>query len=143
MFSQIGQLRSLCPGVPLLALTATSGSSNRRKVMKQLCFQQGCEIIVESPDRPNIKIFSINIPNNDEIQTTFSWLLEDLHLHKDQQPRHIICCEAISTVSKIYSIVRKVFNKHCNNFDMYHSKTPETKKSISDLTWLKMDPYES
>lgn len=97
MFSQIGQLRSLCPGVPLLALTATSGPSNRRKIMKQLCFQQGCEIIVETPDRPNIKISSLNLPNNDEIQTTF-WLLEDLHLHKDQLPRHIIFCEAISTV---------------------------------------------
>lgn len=111
-----------------MALTAASGPSNRRKIMKLLCFQQGCEIIVESPDRLNIKISPINIPNNDEIQTTFSWLLEDLHLHKEHLPRHIIFCEAISTISKILSIFRKVFNKHCDNFDMYHSKTPETRK---------------
>lgn len=49
-FSQIGQLRSLCPEVPLVALTATSGPSNRRKIMKMLCFRAGCEVITESPD---------------------------------------------------------------------------------------------
>lgn len=75
-FSQIGQLRSLCPEVPLVALTATSGPSNRRKIMKMLCFRAGCEIITESPDRQNIKISSLQI--NDNIESTFMWLLDDL-----------------------------------------------------------------
>lgn len=75
-FSQIGQLRSLYPEVPLVALTATSGPSNRRKIMKMLCFRVGCEIITESPDRQNIKISSLQI--NDNIESTFMWLLDDL-----------------------------------------------------------------
>lgn len=76
-FSQIGQLRSLCPEVPLVALTATSGPSDRRKIMKMLCFRGGCEVITESPDRQNIKISSLQIPNNDNIESTFMWLLND------------------------------------------------------------------
>lgn len=105
-FSQIGQLRSLCPEVPLVALTATSGPSNRRKIMKMLCFR---EIITESPDRQNIKISSLQI--NDNIESTFLWLLDDLKKSKGKLPRHIIFCETISTVSKVYATFYKFFNK--------------------------------
>lgn len=125
-FSQIGQLRSLCPEVPLVALTATSGPSNRRKIMKMLCFRVGCEIITESPDRQNIKISSLQI--NDNIESTFMWLLDDLKKSKGKLPRHIIFCETISTVSKVYATFYKFFNKKKEHFEMYHSKTPDNKK---------------
>lgn len=110
-FSQIGQLRSLCPEVPFVALTATSRPSNRRKIIKMLCFRAGCEVITESPDRQNIKISSLQVPNNDNIESTFMWSLDDLNKSKEKLPRHIIFCETISTVSKVYATFYKFFNK--------------------------------
>lgn len=68
-FSQIGQFRFLCPEVSLVNLTATSVPSIRRKFMK-MCFPAGCEVITESPDRRNIKISSLQLPNNDNIEAT-------------------------------------------------------------------------
>lgn len=38
-FANIGELRSICPKATLLALTATSGPSQRRRIMKMLCFR--------------------------------------------------------------------------------------------------------
>lgn len=35
-FANIGKLRSICPKATLLALTATSGPSQRRRIMKML-----------------------------------------------------------------------------------------------------------
>ena len=77
-FSRIGELRSLCPKAQMIALTATSGSAQRRKIMKHLCFTGNNEVIVESPDRTNIKLTSKCIPNNDILDNIFSWLIEDL-----------------------------------------------------------------
>ena len=77
-FSKIGELRSLCPKAQMIALTATSGPAQRRKIMKHLCFTGNNEVIVESPDRTNINLTSKCIPNNDILDNVFGWLIEDL-----------------------------------------------------------------
>lgn len=55
-FSRIQKLRSLCPIVPVLALTTTAGPTQRRELLKFFCFRPGYELVLQSPDRSNIKI---------------------------------------------------------------------------------------
>lgn len=81
-FSKIGELRSLYSSASIAALTATSGPVQRRKIMKLLCLQANSTIILESPDRKNIKISSQCIPNNENLQKVFHWLIEDLKKKK-------------------------------------------------------------
>lgn len=57
---RIGELRSLCSSAQMVALTATAGPSNRRKKLNQLSFSSNAEIVVESPDRLNIK-YHLNV----------------------------------------------------------------------------------
>lgn len=81
---------SLCLEVSLVTLTATSGASFRRKFIK-MCFPAGCEVITESPDRQNIKISYLQIPNKDNIEAILMWLLDGLKRMKEKLPRHIFC----------------------------------------------------
>ena len=127
MFSHIGELRAIRSDVPIAALTATSALSQRRKIMKSLCFRQSSVIISESPDRENIKITSLCIPNNCEIEDAFGWLITEFNKQKEKLPRHIIFSESISDVAKLYAIFRKRVGKSCM-FEMFHSKTVESKK---------------
>jgi superfamily II DNA helicase RecQ len=129
-FAHIGELRSLCPKVPLLALTATSGPSQRRKIMKMLCFRPNSQVILDSPDRENIKITSLCIPNLDNLEKVFHWLISILKTQGAQADRHIIFCESIADVSKIYTVFVKHFGNDCQHFEMFHSKTDEKVKEI-------------
>lgn len=128
-FAHIGELRAIRPDVPITALTATSAPLLRRKIMKSLCFKQSAVIISESPDRANIKISAMSVPNNSEIEDNLSWLLEDLKTQGEKLPRHIIFSESISDVSKIYAIFRKRFRTH-ETYEMFHSKTASSKKEL-------------
>lgn len=112
----------------MVALTATSGPSQRRKLMQLLCFKQNPVIILESPDRANIKISSLTIPNRDNLEIVFHWLIEKLKSEKENTPRHVIFCESISDVSKIYTAFVKIFGSKCDLFDMFHSKTKDNVK---------------
>ncbi|XP_062574182.1 uncharacterized protein LOC134236018 [Saccostrea cucullata] len=137
-FSHIGELRAICPApsVPIVALTATSGPLQRRKIMKSLCFRASETVIIsESPDRKNIKISSMCIPNNSEIEEVFGWLFNEFENKKETLPRHIIFAESITDVSKIYSIFRKRIGKS-ELYEMFHSKTVDSKKEEirSDMT---------
>ncbi|XP_061184850.1 ATP-dependent DNA helicase RecQ-like [Saccostrea echinata] len=86
-FSKIQELRSLCPNVRVLALIATAGPTQRRKIFKCLCFRPGYELVLDSPDRRNIKITVKPIKNNDTIDKVFDWLIKDLRHHREQLPR--------------------------------------------------------
>ncbi|WAR23149.1 hypothetical protein MAR_036818 [Mya arenaria] len=55
LFGKIGKVRSLCPGVPFLVLTATASKRTRQTIEKKLCMDLPVEI-VECPDRVNIKL---------------------------------------------------------------------------------------
>lgn len=120
----------------MIALTATSGPSNRRKIMQELCFSSNSEIILESPDRDNIKISCKSIPNNFNFDNTFSWLVNLLKELKEEMPRYVIFCETIAEVSKLYfEFARKVEAK-CEFLDMFHSKTNDKikEKIRNDMT---------
>lgn len=85
-------------------------------------------MIAESPDRENIKITSVQVPNNEDLHTTFGWLIDGLKAEKESFPRHVIFSETILTVSKIYSAFVDVLGSDCKYVNMFHSKTKETLK---------------
>ena len=100
-FSKLGELRSLCPKAQVVALTATAGPTQRRKIVRSLCFSANSKVIHDSPDRSNIKISSKCIPNNEIPDKTFKWLFSELHTCAENLQRHVIFCQSISDVSKV------------------------------------------
>lgn len=95
--------------------------------MKSLCFRPTAAVIVDNPDRPNIKINVQNIKSNAAIDKTFDWLMSGLRKNSSNFPKHLIFCNSIKDCSSIYTTFVKHFG-NSNFFDMYHSKTTEATK---------------
>ena len=85
-FSKIGQLNSLSLNVSILSLPASASPTNRKRIMKSLAFQENNVVIIDSPDRSNIKINVKCVKNNSDICETFSWFIDKLTLEK-KKPR--------------------------------------------------------
>lgn len=87
-FAHIGEMRSLCIGVPLLALTAAASPTHRRQIMKNLCFRDHYCVILDSPDRPNIKLNVLKVKNNVDFENVFHWLttvlVEKENIYRDE-----------------------------------------------------------
>ncbi|XP_062606926.1 probable ATP-dependent DNA helicase RecS [Saccostrea cucullata] len=136
-FSKIGELRSLSLTVPLLSLTATASPSNRKKIMKSLCFREDYVCILDSPDKPNIKINVKCIKNNADISDTFEWLIETLNRDKINTPRHVVFCNSIKDCALLYS----TFLRKCDSsmLHMFHSKIAE---HVKDKILVDMESEE-
>jgi ATP-dependent DNA helicase RecQ len=119
-FSHIGEVRSLCPGIPLMALTATASTGKRRELMKKLCMNPSkTKEIVDTPDRPNIKLSVTLVKSTHILSETFGWLLENVN---EKMDRHVVFCYRIEDCSALYDLfIRKGKKKHVQ---MYHSRTP-------------------
>jgi hypothetical protein len=50
-------------------------------------------------------------------------LIEDLKKKKQLMPRHVLFCETIADVSKLYAFFVGQFGSNCDLIDMFHSKT--------------------
>ncbi|XP_062573982.1 ATP-dependent DNA helicase RecQ-like [Saccostrea cucullata] len=130
-FSRIGELRSLCPAASVLALTATASPTNRRKIMKNLCFKKNNCIIVDSPDRHNIKISVKKVKNNSEVEDDLEFIFSGLKDKGKDFPKHLIFCNTIKECSLVYSALVREFVHMNHMINMYHSKTPDdVKKTI-------------
>lgn len=58
----------------------------------------------------------------------FAWLISDLRALKEKMSSHVIFCESISDVSKLYVAFVKKFGANCELINMYHSKANEKLK---------------
>ncbi len=54
-YTQLGRLRDLLPGVPMMALTATADPAIRRDILQQLSIDEG-SVFQSSFDRPNLRL---------------------------------------------------------------------------------------
>ncbi|XP_052690587.1 ATP-dependent DNA helicase RecQ-like isoform X2 [Crassostrea angulata] len=106
-FAHIGEMRSLCIGVPLLALTATASPTHRRQIMKNLCFRDHSCVILDSPDRPNIKLNVLKVKNNVDLENVFHWLTTALVEKREYLQRHLIFCNSIKDCASIYMLFFK------------------------------------
>ncbi|XP_062622050.1 uncharacterized protein LOC134283551 [Saccostrea cucullata] len=126
-FAHIGEMRSLCIGVPILALTATASPTHRRQIMQKLCFRHPSCVILDSPDRSNIKLNVLKVKNNVELENVFQWLTAALVENGQELQRHLIFCNSIKDCAMIYMLFLKICGP-TNHFNMYHSKTTDATK---------------
>ena len=88
-------------------------------------------IISKSPDKSNIKLIVCKVNLNEDLSTTFAWLLNDLKAHKNRTTKTIIYCCSICVCGELYSIFdHEMKSSTAVNgnelFAMFHSKTPRT-----------------
>ncbi|XP_071089393.1 recQ-like DNA helicase Blm [Haliotis cracherodii] len=62
-YGTLGELRALAPGIPVIALTATATKSTRDVIINEMCMS-GCEQILLSPNKENIKYWQISTSGN-------------------------------------------------------------------------------
>ncbi|XP_052695204.1 uncharacterized protein LOC128173541 [Crassostrea angulata] len=129
-FSRVGELRSLCPATPVLALTATASPTNRRKIMKSLCFKMNPCVIVDSPDRNNINISVKKVKNNSEVEDSLDFKFSGLKNKGKDFPKHLIFCNTIKECSIVYCALVQEFGSTTSLVNMYHSKTPDDVKKF-------------
>lgn len=70
------------------------------------------------------------IPYSDNLEKVFKWLIDSVRLNEVKIERHVIFCESISDVSKIYTTFVKHFGNDCELFKKFHSKIDEKIKEI-------------
>ena len=128
----VGEIRSLLPGVPLLALTATATAVTRKRIMTLLSINHGIEIVV-SPNRKNVKLCVQKVSN--DIPKTFSWLAEEIEGKGVSCPRTLIYVKDYQRCGEIFNFFmqtlgdqsywpRQAKKKSANRIiAMYHSGT--------------------
>lgn len=131
-FSRVGELRSLCPATPVLALTATASPTNRRKIMKSLRFKMTPCVIVDSPDRNNIKISVKKVKNNSGVEDSLDFIFSCLSLKNTGKdfPKHLIFCNTIKECSIVYCALVQESGSTTLLVNLYHSKTPDDVKKF-------------
>lgn len=87
-FARIGELSSLGLDVPVLALTATASPASRKKIMTSLCFKSNNVVILDNPDRENMNISVIPIPNNVDDEKLFHWMIKGIMKEELGLERH-------------------------------------------------------
>lgn len=126
-FRHVGELRSLFPSAPVLALSATCTNKIKKRVMKVMGLKENdTPQISISPNKPNIKLVVKKVSS--EIETAIYWLVDALGSLEESFPRTLVYCNSISDVSKLYNHVVKELENCTNLVEMFHSETPEDKK---------------
>lgn len=74
----------------------------------KFCMKE-CLEIIENPDRDNIKLFSQCVKYKTSLEDTFFFLIMTLKEKKELCDRYLICCPAIRTCSKLYTMFRIMF----------------------------------
>ena len=73
-FGRLGELRSLLPGAPILALTATATNKIKKHVIESLSLKKDMVLIDVNPNRPNIYLSIKKITN--DLSSSFQWLVD-------------------------------------------------------------------
>ena len=98
-FSRLGELRSIISDkVNIIALTATATQETFSCVKACLSLYEPV-IVAVSPERSNVKLSVVEVPNVDDIVLQIS---EQLKEKRITYPKTIIFCQSYSDVSKLY-----------------------------------------
>ncbi|XP_062584590.1 ATP-dependent DNA helicase RecQ-like [Saccostrea cucullata] len=135
---ELGELRSLFPSAPLLALSATCTQNIQRRVIKALALNHHT-YVYKSPDKRNIKYSVKKVPG--DIDMAWTWLVDGLMELGALFPKTLIYCKSISDVAKIYDYINDEVSKEFESFiGMFHS---ETESSIKERILLSIRDEQS
>ena len=127
-YSKIGNVRGFTRA-PLLCLTATAARKTRKQIIKTL-YMKNVLFISKPPDKNNMKMSVQKLSQEEELEITFSWLIEELKTEKNNVRKTIIYCRSINACGELYSMLDSVLDGDAiSNIAMFHSKTPEALKT--------------
>jgi superfamily II DNA helicase RecQ len=123
-FGELGELRSLFPGVPLLALSATCTQKIQKRVIKTLALND-FTYVYQSPDKRNIKYSVKKVPSDIDM----TWIVDGLMELGVSFPKTLIYCKSISDVAKIYDYITDEVSEQLQScIGMFHSETESSVK---------------
>jgi len=100
-YTQLGGLRELFPGVPIMALTATADKVTKQDILKQLHLEQG-KTFIGSFDRPNL---SLDVKRGYSAREKLRTIVELIRRHP--QESGIIYCLARKTTEELAAKLQK------------------------------------
>ena len=100
-YTQLGQLRELFPGVPIMALTATADKITKLDILKQLHLEKG-KTFIGSFDRPNL---SLDVKRGYSAREKLRSIVELIRRHL--QESGIIYCLARKTTEELAAKLQK------------------------------------
>ena len=100
-FGRLGELRSILPGAPVLALTATATKKIKKNVIESLSLKKDMVLIDVNPNRPNIYLSVRKISN--DLNSSFQWLVEKLKKEMNTMGRVLIYCKTIKDCGRIFT----------------------------------------
>ena len=100
-FGRLGELRSLLPGVPVLALTATATNKIKKHVIESLSLKKSMILIDVNPNRPNIYLSVKKVTN--DLSSSFLWLVDKLKREMVTMGRVLIYCKTIKDCGRLFA----------------------------------------
>lgn len=132
------EFRSLIPGCPFIALTATATSDTRAVIFDSLLFENP-RTILESPNKENISYVVDYMKKNANLSDYFFWLANELSENGTEATRTIIYCQTIKQCALVYTTIKillgeKIYEDPMQKdakrvlLEMLHSCTPTSNK---------------
>lgn len=117
-YTQLGQLRQMFPGVPIMALTATADKITKQDILKQLHLEQA-KTFISSFDRPNL---SLDVKRGYSAKEKLRSIVKLINRHP--QESGIIYCLARKTTEKLAEKLKK----EGFSVGVYHAGLPNSER---------------
>lgn len=126
-YKELGEIRTRIPGVPLMALTATATENVKVDVMHNLKMR-GCEVFLQSFNRPNLTYEVRPKGKNDEVLASIAETITSTYRNQCG----IIYCLSRKTCEKVAEDLRK---KHKLKAQHYHAAMKPEEKANVQRDW--------
>ncbi|KAJ5367820.1 hypothetical protein N7541_001761 [Penicillium brevicompactum] len=126
-YKELGEVRSKFPGVPVMALTATATENVKVDVMHNLKMD-GCEVFLQSFNRPNLTYEVRPKGKNDEVLNSMAEIITSHYRNQCG----IIYCLSRKTCESVAEDLAKKFRLKAEH---YHAAMPTQKKSAVQSAW--------
>ncbi|KAJ6127059.1 DNA helicase ATP-dependent RecQ type [Penicillium sp. IBT 18751x] len=126
-YKELGEVRAKLPGVPLMALTATATENVKVDVMHNLKMS-GCEVFLQSFNRPNLTYEVRSKGKNDEVLASIAETINSTY--KNQCG--IIYCLSRKTCEKVAEDLQKKYNLKAKH---YHAGMNSSDKAKTQSSW--------
>ena len=117
---------------PFLCLMATAGKTSRTQIMENLHMKSA------KSNKSNIKLCVSKLDRNEELEETFSSLIEDLKSKGREMKTTVIYCRSITACGDIFEVLLENFPDN-ELYGRFHSKTPESIQKNVLCEFVKRD----